>query len=88
MGKKGTTEDGQEPSDTKGEYWVNLPGSEMSYKQNQIVYFSPEILWEQIEVSAPCRIYFFHSAVLKTCISQAAKMKIGKVLKQKEIAKS
>lgn len=59
MDKKGTTEDGQVLSDTKGEYWVNLPLSEMSNKQKQTVQFSPEILWEQTEVSvAPRRKYF------------------------------
>lgn len=59
MGKKGTNEDGQVLSDTKGEYWVNLPLSEMSNKQKQTVQFSPEILWEQTGVSmAPRRKYF------------------------------
>lgn len=59
MGKKGITEDGQELGDTKGEYWVNLPVSEMSYKQKQRVQFSPGILWEQTEVSmAPRRKHF------------------------------
>lgn len=40
MGEKGTTEDGQVHSDTKGEYWINLQLSEISYKQKQTVQFS------------------------------------------------
>lgn len=51
MGKKGSTEDGQALNDTKGEHWVNLPVSEMSYKQNQTEQFSPEIPWLQTEIS-------------------------------------
>lgn len=59
MGKKGSTEDGQVLSDTKGEHWVNLPVPEMSYKQKQTVEFSLEIPWEQPEISmAPRRKYF------------------------------
>lgn len=62
--------------------------SEMSYKQKQTV-FTRDVMRANRSLNRTTKKKKkFHSVVLKTCISQAARMKIGKVLKQKEMAKS
>lgn len=61
--------------------------SEMSYKQKQTVSTRDPVRANR-SLNGTTQKIFFHSVALKTCISQVARMKTGKVLKQKEMAKS